>query len=162
MKPDNLAAAAAARWLALSPVERASAGLMAPSHGLREDINAIVRERLLRDGTVHGPAEGGPGADPDAAPRALPRQRHRHVRCGSQGGHLRLAVRGRVRGRAQRQSTEQPRLARTPLPELPFDDRPVFGVEHRRRRIHPVKALWLRYYGTDETLGFGPDRAPDA
>ena len=56
MKPDNLAGAAAARWLALSPEERANAGLMAPSHGLREDINAIVRARLVRDGTVHGPA----------------------------------------------------------------------------------------------------------
>ena len=56
VKPDNLAGAAAARWLALSPEERAKAGLMAPSHGLREDINAIVRERLVRDGTVHGPA----------------------------------------------------------------------------------------------------------
>ena len=29
---------------------------MAPSPGLREDINAIVRERPVRDGTVHGPA----------------------------------------------------------------------------------------------------------
>jgi len=56
VKPDNLAGAAAARWLALSPEERANAGLMAPSHGLREDINAIVRERLVRDGAVHGPA----------------------------------------------------------------------------------------------------------
>ncbi len=43
-------------WLALSPEERANAGLMAPSHALREDINAIVRERLERDGIVHGPA----------------------------------------------------------------------------------------------------------
>ena len=56
VKPDNLAGAAAARWLALSPEERANAGLMAPSHGLREGINAIVRERLVRDGAVHGPA----------------------------------------------------------------------------------------------------------
>ncbi len=56
VKPDNLAGAAAARWLALSPEERASAGLMAPSHGLRERINEIVRERLVRDGAVHGPA----------------------------------------------------------------------------------------------------------
>ena len=54
VKPDNLAGAAAARWLALPPEERANAGLMAPSHGLRENINAIVRERLVRDGTVHG------------------------------------------------------------------------------------------------------------
>ena len=55
-KADNLAGAAAARWLALSPEERANAGLMAPSHTLRERINEIVRERLVRDGAVHGPA----------------------------------------------------------------------------------------------------------
>ena len=55
-KPDNLAGAAAARWLALSPEDRANTGLMAPSHGLRERINEIVRERLVRDGAVHGPA----------------------------------------------------------------------------------------------------------
>ena len=56
VKPDNLAGAAAARWLRLSPEERANAGLMAPSHAIREEINAIVRERLVRDGIVHGPA----------------------------------------------------------------------------------------------------------
>ena len=56
VKADNLAGAAAARWLALSPDERANTGLMAPSHSLRERINAIVRERLVRDGVVHGPA----------------------------------------------------------------------------------------------------------
>ena len=55
-KPDNLAGAAAARWLALSPEARANAGLMAPSHAIRERINEIVRERLVRDGTVHSPA----------------------------------------------------------------------------------------------------------
>ena len=59
VKPDNLAGAAAARWLALSPEERANAGLMAPSHALREGINEIVRERLVRDGVVHGPAMTG-------------------------------------------------------------------------------------------------------
>ncbi len=56
VKPDNLAGAAAARWLALSPEERANAGLMAPSHAIREQINAIVRERLVREGAVCGPA----------------------------------------------------------------------------------------------------------
>ena len=56
VRPDNLAGAAAARWLALPPEARASAGLMAPSHKIREKINAIVRERLVRDGVVHGPA----------------------------------------------------------------------------------------------------------
>jgi len=56
VKPDNLAGAAAARWLALAPAEREGTGLMAPSHTLREGINAILRERLARDGVVHGPA----------------------------------------------------------------------------------------------------------
>ena len=56
VKADNLAGAAAARWLGLSPEERDNAGLMAPSHTLREEINAIVRERLIRDGVISGPA----------------------------------------------------------------------------------------------------------
>ena len=56
VKAENLAGAAAARWLRLSPQERANTGLMAPSHALREDINAIVRERLVRDGAISGPA----------------------------------------------------------------------------------------------------------
>ncbi len=56
VNPDNLAGAAAARWLALSPEDRENTGLMAPSHALREGINEIVRERLTRDGVVHGPA----------------------------------------------------------------------------------------------------------
>ena len=56
VKPDNLAGAAAARWLKLSPEERERAGLMAPSHKLRVAINDIVRERLIRDGGVKGQA----------------------------------------------------------------------------------------------------------
>ena len=59
VNPDNLAGAAAARWLALSPEKRENAGLMAPSHELRKDINGIVRERLVRDGVVHGPSLTG-------------------------------------------------------------------------------------------------------
>ncbi len=58
VKADNLAGAAAARWLALGAEERQNTGLMAPSHVLRERINAIVRERLLRDGTIGGPSVG--------------------------------------------------------------------------------------------------------
>ena len=58
VKADNLAGAAAARWLALPAEERANTGLMAPSHALRERINAIVRERLIRDGTIGGPSIG--------------------------------------------------------------------------------------------------------
>ena len=56
VKPDNLAGAAAARWLKLSNEEREKAGLMAPSHALRVEINEIVRERLTREGRISGPA----------------------------------------------------------------------------------------------------------
>ncbi len=56
VKPDNIAGAVAARWLALSPEARENTGIMAPSHELRQAINGHIRERLARDGTVHGPA----------------------------------------------------------------------------------------------------------
>ena len=56
VKPDNLAGAAAARWLKLSPAERENTGLMAPSHALRQTINGYIRERLARDGVIRGPA----------------------------------------------------------------------------------------------------------
>ena len=56
VNPDNLAGAAAARWLRLSPEERERTGLMAPSHKLRVAINDIVRERLIREGQVGGKA----------------------------------------------------------------------------------------------------------
>ena len=55
VKADNLAGAAAARWLGLPASERKKAGLMAPSHDLRERINEIIRERLIRDGAIAGP-----------------------------------------------------------------------------------------------------------
>ncbi len=53
VKADNIAGAAAARWLKLSVSERENAGLMAPSHALREEINDIIR-----DGAIAGPALG--------------------------------------------------------------------------------------------------------
>ena len=56
VNPDNLAGAAAARWLRLSPHERENTGLMAPSHALRREINGRIRERLARDGVISGPA----------------------------------------------------------------------------------------------------------
>ena len=59
VNPDNLAGAAAARWLKLSPQERESTGLMAPSHALRREINGHIRERLARDGVIRGPAFKG-------------------------------------------------------------------------------------------------------
>ena len=59
VNPDNLAGAAAARWLKLSAHERNNTGLMAPSHALRRDINGYIRERLARDGIVRGPTFEG-------------------------------------------------------------------------------------------------------
>ena len=56
VKPDNIAGAVAARWLALPPEVRENTGVMAPSHELRQAINGHIRERLARDGTIHGRA----------------------------------------------------------------------------------------------------------
>ena len=54
VEPKNLAGAAAARWLRLSPQDRERTGLMAPSHALRVQINDIVRQRLTREGNIDG------------------------------------------------------------------------------------------------------------
>ena len=59
VKADNLAGAAAARWLKLSPEERENTGLMAPSHAMRQTVNGHIRERLGREGVIHGPALEG-------------------------------------------------------------------------------------------------------
>ena len=56
VKPDNIAGAVAARWLRLSGEARANTGVMAPSHELRQAINGHIRERLAREGRIHGPA----------------------------------------------------------------------------------------------------------
>ena len=56
VKPDNIAGAVAARWLRLSPEARESTGVMAPSHELRQAINGHIRERLAREGRLHGPS----------------------------------------------------------------------------------------------------------
>jgi len=55
VKADNIAGAVAARWLKLSAEERERTGVMAPSHELREGINAHIRERLAREGRIAGP-----------------------------------------------------------------------------------------------------------
>ena len=59
VKADNIAGAVAARWLRLSSEERENTGVMAPSHELRVAINGHVRERLAREGAIHGPAFRG-------------------------------------------------------------------------------------------------------
>ncbi|MDE0050573.1 MAG: relaxase domain-containing protein [Rhodospirillales bacterium] len=55
VKPDNIAGAVAARWLRLDADARANTGVMAPSHELRQGINGRIRERLAREGRIHGP-----------------------------------------------------------------------------------------------------------
>ena len=59
VKADNIAGAVAARWLRLSAEERENTGVMAPSHELRVAINGHIRERLAREGALHGPAFQG-------------------------------------------------------------------------------------------------------
>ena len=56
VKPDNISGAVAARWLRLGPEARENTGVMAPSHELRQAINGHIRERLAREGRIHGPA----------------------------------------------------------------------------------------------------------
>ena len=56
VKPDNIAGAVAARWLRLDAEARENTGVMAPSHALRQAINGHIRERLAREGRIHGPA----------------------------------------------------------------------------------------------------------
>ena len=56
VKPDNIAGAVAARWLRLDADARENTGVMAPSHELRQAINGHIRERLAREGRIHGPA----------------------------------------------------------------------------------------------------------
>ncbi|MDE0703448.1 MAG: conjugative relaxase [Rhodospirillaceae bacterium] len=56
VKADNIAGAVAARWLKLFAEERERTGVMAPSHELREGINAHIRGRLVREGRIAGPA----------------------------------------------------------------------------------------------------------
>ncbi len=55
VKPDNIAGAVAARWLRLDAEAREATGVMAPSHALRQQINGHIRERLAREGRIHGP-----------------------------------------------------------------------------------------------------------
>ena len=59
VKADNIAGAVAARWLKLSHEERENTGVMAPSHELRVAVNGHIRERLAREGAIHGPAFQG-------------------------------------------------------------------------------------------------------
>ncbi len=53
---DDLGVKAAEAWLALDPARRDSTLLLAPTHALREEVNATVREGLAAEGAIRGKA----------------------------------------------------------------------------------------------------------
>ena len=55
-EPETLGQEAAERWLALSPGQRETAGVIAPTRALRDTINEAIREKLIAEGAVRGPA----------------------------------------------------------------------------------------------------------
>ena len=52
----DLGAEAGRRWLALGPEERADTAIMAPTHAIRREVNAAVREGLAAEGALQGPS----------------------------------------------------------------------------------------------------------
>ena len=52
--PAQLGETAARIWLGLDEAARAETALLAPTHELRERINATVREALVEEGVLHG------------------------------------------------------------------------------------------------------------
>ncbi|MCY4058902.1 MAG: AAA family ATPase, partial [Gammaproteobacteria bacterium] len=59
VEKNELGPHVAARWLALSPEQRASTGAVAPTRALRDAINDIIRAQLVGEGAVAGPARPG-------------------------------------------------------------------------------------------------------
>ena len=55
-EPDRIGREAAERWLSLSPEQRETAGVIAPTRALRDQINETIRDRLIAEGAVSGPA----------------------------------------------------------------------------------------------------------
>ena len=55
-EPDRIGRQAAERWLSLSPEQRDRAGVIAPTRALRDQINDTIRDRLIAEGAVSGPA----------------------------------------------------------------------------------------------------------
>ena len=55
-EPDRIGREAAERWLSLSPEQRERAGVIAPTRALRDQINVTIRDRLIAEGAVSGPA----------------------------------------------------------------------------------------------------------
>ncbi len=70
MDRGQLGLEAAERWLKLSPEQRAGAGVIAPTRALRDEINTRIRENLIAEGAVSGPARKGKKLVPRGLTRA--------------------------------------------------------------------------------------------
>ncbi len=55
----DLGAATARQWLDLAPGQRERTGVIAPTRALRDEINATIREGLVAEGAINGPARQG-------------------------------------------------------------------------------------------------------
>lgn len=58
-EPGKLGQEAAERWLALPGRERDNAGIIAPTRALRDGINRTIRNRLIAELEIRGPARKG-------------------------------------------------------------------------------------------------------
>ncbi len=67
---EDIGLEAAERWLKLSPEQRTAAGVIAPTRALRDEINTRVRENLIAEGAVSGPARQGKKLVPRGLTRA--------------------------------------------------------------------------------------------
>ncbi len=56
---DELGMETARQWLNLPARERAATGVIAPMRALRDEINAAIREGLVAEGVIDGPARQG-------------------------------------------------------------------------------------------------------
>ena len=55
----ELGAETARHWLDLPPEQREATGVIAPTRALRDEINATIREGLVAEGAISGPARPG-------------------------------------------------------------------------------------------------------
>ena len=111
---DRLGLGAASRWLELSAAQRAATGVIAPTRALRDEINATIRDRLIAEGAVHGPA----------------RQGEKLVSRGLTNAEM---------GRAAHYTTDDTVIFNRPYKTLGVekgDERAVTHVDHRRNRVY--------------------------
>ena len=54
LPPDALGETAARLWLGLPEAARTETAILAPTHALREEINAVIREGLADEGVLRG------------------------------------------------------------------------------------------------------------